>query len=110
MERTRGSVSSAELLAGILTRSPSGKFTPGRAIFSDAEWIMIARWLQLSTREAQLVICAFDDEKESVIANRLGISPHTVHTHFERLYRKLSVHSRCQLLIRIVDERLHHRA
>ena len=34
----------------------------------------------------------------------LGISPHTVHTHLERLYRKLGVGSRVALTTKIAFE------
>ena len=33
-----------------------------------------------------------------VMASRLGLSPHTVHTYRERLYRKLGVDSFCQVM------------
>jgi DNA-binding NarL/FixJ family response regulator len=64
-------------------------------------WLDISRSLQLSEREAQVVGLILRDESESGIATQLGISSHTVHTHLERLYRKLSVTSRCQVVIRI---------
>jgi hypothetical protein len=46
----------------------------------------------------------FDGRKESAIAADLGISPHTVHTHVERLHRKLAVADRVELVLRIMDE------
>jgi DNA-binding NarL/FixJ family response regulator len=64
-------------------------------------WLAIADSLQLSEREAQVVGLLLRDESESGIATQLGISTHTVHTHLERLYRKLKVTSRCQVVIRI---------
>lgn len=42
-----------------------------------------------------------DDMTEVKIASRLSISPHTVHGYLERLYRKLGVHTRCQLVMRV---------
>jgi DNA-binding CsgD family transcriptional regulator len=48
----------------------------------------------------------FDDQKETAIAANLGISTHTVHTHLERLYRKLRVSSRVSLVVRVVAEYL----
>jgi DNA-binding CsgD family transcriptional regulator len=61
----------------------------------------------LSLREAQIVLAMFDDQKESAMASDLGISPHTVHTHIDRLYRKLSVSSRVALVLRIFVEYLY---
>jgi hypothetical protein len=46
----------------------------------------------------------FDDSTDSSIASALGISTHTVHTHFERLHQKLGVPNRAQLILRVVDE------
>ena len=58
--------------------------------------------LRLSRREADIVDCLLDfDDDENVIARRLGISKHTVHAHLHRLYTKLQVRSRCQLVVRI---------
>ncbi len=73
----------------------------GRALLSPAEWRMAAAALKLSPRELEIVQCIFDGKIEGAIALRLGISTHTVHTHVKRLYRKLGVCDRCELLIRI---------
>jgi DNA-binding CsgD family transcriptional regulator len=44
------------------------------------------------------------DEKESTIARRLGISVHTVHIHLNRLFVKVGVHSRAQLIVMVFRE------
>jgi DNA-binding CsgD family transcriptional regulator len=70
-----------------------------------AEWIRAsAAWrdtvaaLRLSSREVQIVECLLDlEDDEATIAGRLGMSPHTVHAHLKRLYKKLGVTARCQL-------------
>ena len=59
--------------------------------------------LRLSRREAQIVGCIFRDDKEPVIARRLEMSPHTLRTHIERLYRKLRVTNRLGLVIRLYE-------
>ena len=46
----------------------------------------------------------FDDRTETAIAADLGIARRTVHTHFERLHRKLAVVDRLQLALRVMDE------
>jgi DNA-binding CsgD family transcriptional regulator len=58
----------------------------------------------LSRRELQIVRATFDDCKESAIAAELGITPRTVHTHIERLHRKLAVNDRLQLALRVIRE------
>jgi len=62
------------------------------------------RSLGLSLREEQIVRAIFDDCTESAIASDLGISPHTVHTHVERLHQKLGVVDRVALVLRVVNE------
>jgi DNA-binding CsgD family transcriptional regulator len=70
-------------------------------LFSVREWSAIARVLRLSDRELQIVRLCAADLKEKAIARQLSISEHTVHTHVERLYRKLGVGSRAALLVRV---------
>ena len=74
----------------------------GSAVFSNRAWQEIARSLKLSRRELQIIRAVFDFQKEYSIAANLGISPHTVHTHVERLHRKLGIADRPQLLIHIL--------
>ncbi len=82
---------------------PSQPWEPeGHEIFSIAQWNELAEILALSPRELQIVRGVFDDGKEITIAQHLGISPHTVHTYLERIYRKLAVNSRVQLVVRVV--------
>lgn len=67
-------------------------------------WKAVARSLRLSPRELQIARHIFADHTEAATALALGISAHTVRTHAERLYRKLCVQSRVELVIRIVGE------
>ena len=73
-----------------------------------AEWEMIARGLELSPRELQIVqhVCA--DEKDLAIAAQLSISAHTVHTHLKRIYWKVGVNSRVGLVVRVFREYVEH--
>jgi DNA-binding NarL/FixJ family response regulator len=41
-------------------------------------------------------------ETEQQLADRLRRSPHTVHTHVKRLYRRFNVSSRSELLARFI--------
>ena len=72
---------------------------------SDHAWHAIVRSLGLSTREAEIArLLLADDSREDTIAATLAISPHTVHTHLERLYRKLGVSSRTQVVARMFHQ------
>jgi DNA-binding CsgD family transcriptional regulator len=76
-----------------------------RAGFLPADrWSVISAQLELSNREMQIVALILHDEAEASIARELGISSHTVHTHLERLYRKVNVSSRCELVLRVFRE------
>lgn len=76
----------------------------GSAIFTGRAWEQIGRSLGLSDRELQVVRGVFDDQTELAIAGSLGISPHTVHTHFDRLHRKLGISTRTGLVLRVTRE------
>ncbi len=75
----------------------------GRDLYTADVWCCIADSLSLSTRELQITQGVFDDMPEKAIARELGISPHTVHTHLDRLYHKLQVSSRVALVVRIAQ-------
>ncbi|MGH7528996.1 MAG: helix-turn-helix domain-containing protein, partial [Gemmatimonadales bacterium] len=65
----------------------------GQGVFVAGEWRSLASGLGLSPRECGIVRCVFDGASEKRIAERLGLSPHTVHTYLWRSYRKLHVQS-----------------
>lgn len=81
--------------------NPGGGWA-GRGLFGGEVWRRIADRLVLSPRELQIAQGVCEDELESAIARRLGISAHTVHTHLGRLYQKLGVRSRVELVVRLV--------
>jgi DNA-binding CsgD family transcriptional regulator len=76
----------------------------GSGIFSETGWTTLAQRLRITNRELEIVRGVFDDQTELAIADNLGISPHTVHTHTERLRRKLAVIDRAALILKIVQE------
>lgn len=80
--------------------------TKGSDVLSEAQWRDVCVRLKLSDRELDVVLGVFDDLKEAAIASRLGISAHTVHTHLERLYRKLGVNGRGRMIIEVLAEHL----
>jgi DNA-binding CsgD family transcriptional regulator len=73
--------------------------TGDSSLFPQDVWGRISDEFNLSSRELQIIQLILEDEKEFAIAQRLGISIHTVHTHLERLYHKLGVSSRVQLVV-----------
>ena len=83
---------------------PARSRTTGSAILSPQAWSAIARSLNLSGRELQIVRGVFDDKVEFAIAAELHISPRTVHSHVERLHHKLAITNRAQLVVRVMQE------
>ena len=80
----------------------------GASLLRDNEWRAVATRLGLSPREAEITRLALADLTEARIAAELGLSPSTVHTYTRRLYKKLNVASRVQLLVAVMRDFLAH--
>lgn len=65
------------------------------------EWRSVMRSLELSDRQLQVVRCLFDGLNEPAIAEKLDVSAHTIHAHLNRLYKKICVKSRCEVIVRV---------
>ena len=76
----------------------------GAAILSDQAWAAIAKALGISKREIQIIQGVFDNLIQSGIAGRLDMSEHTVHTHLNRLFKKLNITTRTELVLRIMEQ------
>jgi DNA-binding NarL/FixJ family response regulator len=76
----------------------------GSAMLSSEAWKRIGCSLRLSGRELQIAQGTFDDKTEFAMAVDLQISPSTIHSHVERLHRKLAITDRAQLLLRVIQE------
>jgi DNA-binding CsgD family transcriptional regulator len=76
----------------------------GSSLLSDHAWREIGRTLGITKRELQIVQSVFDNQHEPDIAQRFKISSHTVHMHLNRLFKKLTVTSRTELVLRIVEQ------
>ena len=76
----------------------------GASLLTEHAWLEIARTLGIAKRELQIVQSVFDNQHEADIAKRFKISPHTVHMHLNRTFKKLNVTSRTELVLRIVQQ------
>lgn len=81
-----------------------GRTGTGSAMLSSQAWRAIAGSLGLSGRQVQIVRAVFDDATEFAIAQDFAISPHTVHTHLDRIHQKLGVHDRVELVLLVLAE------
>ena len=59
---------------------------------------------ELSDRERQVLDLLSHGHPEKQIAERLKISPHTVHTYIRRIYEKLHVHSHAQAVAKYAGQ------
>jgi len=63
------------------------------------KWSQLCDMFRLSPRERQLLRLIMADAPDAFMAENLGLSVHTIHTYMDRLYRKLGVNSRCQVVL-----------
>jgi DNA-binding NarL/FixJ family response regulator len=63
----------------------------------------ISRTYKLSKRESEVVLLLRNGYSAKSIAEILFVSESTIHTHTKRIYRKLGIHSK-QELIRLINE------
>jgi DNA-binding NarL/FixJ family response regulator len=78
----------------------SGLETPVCASAPDAETLV--ETLDLSPARRRVVACALQGLSEKDIARQVRLSPHTVHNHIQAIYQLLGVHSRSELLARLL--------
>lgn len=69
-------------------------------------WRAVADSYRLSARERELAAGILRNEKEAVIAQNLGISAHTAHTHATRLLRKVGACNRVEVVLRLMSRYL----
>lgn len=79
----------------------SSGFEGTETFLSSDEQAVLWTALGLSAREAQIVVLILERHSDTEIAGQLNISMHTVHSHVERIYRKVKVHSRCELVVAV---------
>jgi DNA-binding NarL/FixJ family response regulator len=76
----------------------------GAVLLSDVAWAEIAHSLKLSGRQLEIVRNIFDNYTEMTIASNLRVSEHTIHSHLNRVFQKLRVTTRVQLVLRVMQE------
>ena len=82
------------------TNDPVSKPAPSSHL-SEGEWDSIAAQLHLSPRLLQIVRCIFDGLEERAICDALGIASGTIHSYLDRLFKRLGIHSRSELIVRL---------
>jgi DNA-binding NarL/FixJ family response regulator len=73
------------------------------AVIADDEWPVIGKRLGFSNgRQLSIIQMLLEGQKIDAIAMRLDLSPNTVQTYVQRIYRRLEIHSRLELMIRVL--------
>jgi DNA-binding CsgD family transcriptional regulator len=78
----------------------------GASLLTEHAWLEIAHTLSITKRELQIIQGVFDNLPKAGIAQRLRISEHTTHTHLNRLFKKINVTTRTELVLRIMEQML----
>jgi DNA-binding NarL/FixJ family response regulator len=72
------------------------------SVFPARAWAHAAAVLGVSAKDVEVLQRILHGESEKEVAAQIGASRRAVHARFERLYRRLDVHSRAELIVAVV--------
>lgn len=72
------------------------------ALFGEQEWVEIAGYLELSPRQADIVALILRGKRDKQIAAALDLSVPTVRTYLSRIFSRMGVQDRVELILRVV--------
>ncbi len=72
-------------------------------LLSEQEWTSVREKLGLSTQQAQMVKHLLQAKCDKEIAQSMGISVPTVRTYMSRVFQKLGVDDRVELVLHVVS-------
>jgi DNA-binding NarL/FixJ family response regulator len=76
-------------------------------LFNNAEWSEIIRLCALTPRQSQIVMGICGGKSDKQIANELNIGIPTVRTHLTRLFVRLGLADRSQLILYVFTQFRH---
>jgi DNA-binding NarL/FixJ family response regulator len=97
-------VHSTATTTGLLAEEIPSEFFVENGIFSRAEWEELSEKLGLSPRQAQVASLLMRGLADKQIAMNLDISTHTLRTYLDRMFTKMQVSDRCELIVHIFRE------
>ena len=77
----------------------------GQHQFSEQQWEHICQSMALSSREELVCRLLCDGHTRAVIAESMNVTPRTVRHHMERIHRRLGVHNRVGVVLRLIQLR-----
>jgi DNA-binding NarL/FixJ family response regulator len=75
---------------------------PHLEVMSEQEWTELHSRLELSPRQAQIVRGVLHCKSDKEIARELDITLPTLRTHLARLFRKLDLNDRTELVVHVL--------
>jgi DNA-binding NarL/FixJ family response regulator len=84
-------------------------FTPSiakKVLFNFQQQPEKAEYIQLSEREKEILKALVDGLSYKMIADRVHLSFHTIHTHIKNIYEKLHVNSKGEAVAKAIKNRL----
>lgn len=99
-------VSGASPMSGKIARLVIQEFKkplPAPAPAIPAETVPSAAEAELTTREKEVLHLLLDGLLYKEIADTMGVSPHTVNFHIQKIYQKLHCRSRAQVVARFLN-------
>jgi DNA-binding CsgD family transcriptional regulator len=76
---------------------------------SEKQWIPSIQRLRLSPRQKQIVLLLMKGDRDKTIAYSMGLSYNTIRTYLQRIYHKVGVTDRGELMLRVFEVRLKDR-
>jgi len=77
----------------------------GQSQFSDKQWELICHSLELSDREEFVCRLLCDGHTRAAIGDAMEVTTRTVRHYMERIHRKLGVHNRVGVVLRLIQVR-----
>ena len=72
---------------------------PVSQVFTHHEWGELTSRLEVSGRQAEIMRCLLEGMADKQVAANLEISTHTVRTYIDRMFAKLHVQDRNELVV-----------
>ncbi len=80
----------------------------GDSLFTRSQWEAIHDRMGLSPRQQQMIEQLFRGHSDKQIATKLDIAISTVRAHLQRLYAKLNVHDRTEMVLLVMRVHFNH--
>jgi DNA-binding CsgD family transcriptional regulator len=99
-------------MEGHVSSTSSAAPAPAAQVFppllGEQDWDRFVAAHGLTPREAEVLLCVTSGSDDRTACGRLGMTRPTLRTHLRSAYQKVGVHSRVELVLRLVHTYLVH--